>query len=88
MSRTVQLNIRVEPALYRTLEALARQERRSVPQAALRLTEDGLRRQTRGAAWADDFPAHEIARLASGGGGFGWLADEPDLYGSGDGEPA
>ncbi len=87
-SRTVQVNIRVEPALYRTLEALARQERRSVPQAALRLIEDGLRRQTRGAAWADDFPPQEIARLASGGGGFGWLADEPDLYGSDDGEPA
>lgn len=32
--RRKQVNIRVEPALYQALQALARQERRSVPQAA------------------------------------------------------
>lgn len=29
----------------------------------------------------------ELARLAQHGGSFEWLADEPDLYTSADGEP-
>jgi hypothetical protein len=50
--------------------------------------EDGLRQRTAGPATVDDTSAHEVARLASGGGGFEWLADEPELYGPGSGEPA
>jgi hypothetical protein len=82
------VNVRVELAFYRALEAVARQDRRSVPQIARHLMEDGLRQRTAGPAPVDDTSAHEIARLASGGGGFEWLADEPELYGPGSGEPA
>ena len=54
VERRKQMNIRVEPALYQALEALARQERRSVPQAALQLLEEGLRHRTGSRAMADD----------------------------------
>jgi len=84
---TRQVNVRVQEGFYRALEAAARQDRRSVPQIARHLMEDGLRQRTAGAT-ADDTSAHEVARLASGGGGFDWLADEPELYGPRSGEPA
>lgn len=31
-------------------------------------------------------PSQELAALAQNGGGFDWLADEPDLYSADDGE--
>ena len=86
--RRIQVNVRVEPAFFEALRAVARQDRRSVPQAALRLMEAGLRHRTQGPVPLDDPRAHDIARLASGGGAFGWLAEEPDLYGNDSGEPA
>ncbi len=82
-----QVNIRVESTLYRALEIVARQERRSVPQAARVLIEEGLRQRTGGKAPHDDTPASEIAVLAAAGGAFDWLADEPDLYDDTCGEP-
>ena len=80
-----QVNIRVDEALYRTLETLARYERRSVPQAALRLLEVGLRQQS--GRLGEETPADEIARLAAAGSSFDWLVDEPDLYDENVGEP-
>jgi hypothetical protein len=81
-----QVNIRVEPALYQALQAVARQERRSVPQAARQLMEEALSLHGEGRAATDDTAAQEIARLAAAGGAFDWLADEPDLYDDTSGE--
>ncbi len=81
-----QINIRVESSFYRTLEAVARNERRSVPQTAQHLLEEGLRRRL-GRPVLDDAPAEELAALAAAGGAFEWLADEPELYDDTCGEP-
>lgn len=86
-ARHRQVNVRVEPAFYDALEATARAERRSVPQVARHLMEQGLRSRVDQAPADDDARANEIARLASGGGAFGWLAEEPDLYDERSGEP-
>jgi hypothetical protein len=83
-----QVNVRVEGAFYRALEALARQDQRSVSQAARQLMEEGLRHRTRGSTTSDDTPSRDVARLAMAGGAYDWLADEPDLYGADSGEPA
>jgi hypothetical protein len=85
--RRKQVNLRVEPALYQALETVARQERRSVPQAARQLIEEGLRHHASGGMPAEDTAAHEIAALAASGGAFDWLADEPELYDDTSGEP-
>jgi hypothetical protein len=85
--RRKQVNVRVEPALYQALETVARQERRSVPQAARQLMEEGLRSHAGGRIPADDTASHEIAALAARAGAFDWLADEPDLYDDTAGEP-
>ena len=85
--RRRQVNVRIEPALYRALETLARHERRSVPQAARRLMEDGLRQRLGGPALGDDTRTEEIASLARAGGAFDWLEEEPDLYDDSSGEP-
>lgn len=85
--RRRQVNVRIEPDLYAALQALARQERRSVPQAARVLMEDGLRHRAGGGVPMDDVGASEIARLATAGGAFDWLAEEPELYDDASGEP-
>lgn len=82
-----QINVRVSPAVYRTLEAMAREERRSVPQVVRHLIEDGMRQRVRGGMVAEETPPWEVARLADAGGAFDWLADEPDLYDDRSGEP-
>ena len=82
-----QVNIRVESALYRALEAIARRERRSVPQTARLLLEEGLRQRSSGESSREDTTAADIAVLAAAGGAFDWLADEPDLYDDTCGEP-
>lgn len=82
-----QLNIRVEPVLYQAIEAVAGQERRSVPQTARQLLEEGLRQRVGGRAILDDTSSQEIAALAAAGGAFDWLAEEPDLYDDTSGEP-
>jgi hypothetical protein len=74
-----QVNVRVDEALYRSLEAVARHERRSVGQTARRLIEDGLRARV-GAGSGDDLTGERIGALARDGGAFDWLAREPDLY--------
>ncbi len=84
--RRKQVNVRVEPALYQALETIARQERRSVPQAAQQLMEEGLRAHAGSRTATDDTAAQEVARLAAGGGAFDWLADEPELYDDTSGE--
>lgn len=85
--RRKQVNIRVELALYQALQVLARQEQRSLPQAARQLMEEGLRQRMGGRAIEDDTPGQEIAVLAAAGGAFDWLAEEPDLYNDTCGEP-
>jgi hypothetical protein len=82
-----QLNIRMDDHLYRALEAVAKQERRSIPQAAQRLLEDGLRLRVGQAVAADDVSSQELTALAAAGGSFDWLAEEPDLYDDSCGEP-
>ncbi|MBI3946680.1 MAG: hypothetical protein HY321_12225 [Armatimonadetes bacterium] len=82
-----QVNVRVDPALYRALETIARQERRSVAQIARLLMEEGLRCRVSGKATGDDVLGTEIAAVATAGGAFDWLADEPDLYDDTCGEP-
>ena len=86
-SRHRQVNVRVEPAFYQALEAVARQERRSVPQTARELMEAGLRQHVGGLSPTDDTPARQIADLAAGGGAFDWLENEPELYDDTSGEP-
>ena len=87
-ARRKQVNLRVEPALYQALETVARQERRSVPQAARQLMEEGLRQHHAGGRRpADHTAAHEIGALAASGGAFDWLVDEPELYDDTSGEP-
>jgi len=87
LSRRKQVNLRVEPAFYQALEAVARQERRSVPQTARDLMEAGLRHHVGGLSPTDDTPAREMAALAAGGGAFDWLESEPELYDDTSGEP-
>ncbi len=82
-----QVNVRLELAMYHALEALARQERRSVSQTARQLMEEGLQRRLGHGAMADDTSSQEIAALAVAGGAFDWLAEEPDLYDDTSGEP-
>ena len=36
---------------------------------------------------ADDLPSQALATLASQGGAFNWLAEEPEIYSDTDGEP-
>ena len=85
--RQKQVNIRIDSSLYRTLQTLAEQERRSVPQTALHLLEDGLRQRIKGQIIPDDISSRDIAALAAAGGAFDWLADEPDVYDDTCGEP-
>jgi hypothetical protein len=85
--RRAQVNIRLEAALFQTLQTLARQERRSVPQTALHLIEAGLKQKIDGSVRRDDTAGRELAALAMAGGAFDWLAGEPDLYDDGSGEP-
>jgi len=81
-----QINIRVDSIIHRTIETVARQERRTVGQMVRLLIEEGLkvhsseRRQ-------EDTSAHEIASLAVAGRAFEWLNDEPDIYDDSSGEP-
>jgi hypothetical protein len=75
-----QINVRVDRAFYQALETLARQERRSISQAARQLLEDGLRQRLGSRAIEDDTAGQEIASLAAVGSAFGWLAAEPDVY--------
>ena len=82
-----QVNVRVEPDLYRALESIAQHERRSVAQTALRLMEEGLRERTGGSVIEEETPAYGIASLAAAGGAFDWLAAEPDLYDEESGDP-
>ena len=87
MTRHKQINIRVEADLHRTLETIAQDERRTVPQTARLLLEEGIRSRVGRARPVDDLPGSEIAKLASSGGSFDWLLDEPDLYDDSWGEP-
>lgn len=82
-----QLNIRVEQTLYRTLEAVAHQDRSTVPQMAKHLLEDGLRQRFNQRAAVDDTSAEHIAALATAGAAFDWLVDEPELYDDSCGQP-
>src|SRR5205823_13746313 len=71
-----QVNIRVQPILYEALEAVARHDRRSLPQVVRQLLEDGLRLRADAHTTPDDTAGREIGRAScrervemSGGGG-------------------
>ena len=83
-----QVNIRVDDGLYRSVESVARQERRTVPQTARLLLEEGLQARSGHRYVPDDSQSSYIAGLAMAGGSFEWLADEPELYNDDSGEPA
>ena len=85
--RSRQVNVRVEPGFYQALESVARTERRSVPQTARHLMEEGLQQRLGARPAMDDTASSEIGRLAVAGHAFAWLADEPDLYDDTSGEP-
>ncbi len=87
MGQRRQLNIRIDARLYEALEALARDEQRSVAQVAGRLVHEALRHRLDGRTTRDDAPAHDIVALADAGRAFSWLATEPDLYDDTSGEP-
>jgi hypothetical protein len=74
------VNIELRPQTYRSLETIALQEHRSVPETALELIEEGLLYRASRAALSPDITSNEIAVFATEGGAFSWLADEPDLY--------
>ena len=78
-ARRKRVNLRIEGALYRTLQVLAQQERRSVPQTALHLLEAGLRQRVSRPVQEDDTPSHEIAALAAIGAAFDWLRKRAGL---------
>jgi hypothetical protein len=82
-----QLNLRVDARLYAALEALARDEQRSVAQVAKRLVDEGLGHRLNGPTTRDDTSGAAIAPLAASGDAFTWLAAEPDLYDDRSGEP-
>ena len=82
-----QINMRVDPDMYQALALLARQEQRSVAQAARLVLEAGLRQRLDSQAMPDDTRGQDIATLAVAGGAFDWLAAEPDLYDDTCGEP-
>ena len=82
-----QINMRVEPALYQALEAVAQQEQHSVAQTARQLLAEGLQYRLKSQSVVDDLPSQALATLASQGGAFNWLADEPEIYSDTDGEP-
>ena len=66
---------------------VARQERRSIGQAARQLLEEGLHQRVATGGTLDDTSSRQIARLAAAGSAFDWLATEPDLYDDSAGEP-
>ena len=80
-----QVNIRMDEPLFRALESLARQDKRTVPQTARLLLEEGMR--SRAKAHVDDLSGLEIAVLAQSSGSFDWLGDEPNIYDASCGEP-
>ncbi len=80
------MNVRIGEGLYRAVAAVARHERRSIPQTVLQLLEEGLRQRVEGRA--DELRATDIARLAEVGNALAWLDDEPELYDERSGEPA
>jgi len=51
------------------------------------LLEEGLRHRVTTVDAADDTSGVQVAQLALAGGGFDWLAGEPDLYDESSGEP-
>lgn len=77
--RHQQVNVRLEASLYQALETPARQERRSMSQAARQLLEEGLRQRMVSQAMVDDTPGQQIGALAPAGGAFDWLVEEPPL---------
>ena len=79
-SRVKQVNIRIDSGLFQALTSIARHDRRSVPQVAKLLLEEGLKRRALGPASLEDVTAVEIAALAMAGGSYDWLAEEPELY--------
>lgn len=82
-----KVNLSLDADVYQDLEAVARQEHRSVPQTAQQLLQDGLRLRQTMTEMTGEVSSTQIAAIAIAGGAFDWLADEPDLYDDTSGEP-
>ena len=82
-----QLSVQLSDEQLRSLRRLAEQQNRPLSE----LIEDYLLYLLEGGApippMSDEPSDRELARLAERGGAFDWLADEPDLYSTQDGEP-
>ncbi len=74
----------ITPVLSKLLSNLSSQEQRELERFATYLL---LRRQIAvEQIVSDDISPSELAQWTMHGGGFDWLADEPDLYSEADGE--
>ncbi len=72
-------------SLQKLVSALSLDEQRELEKFALFLL---LRRKISSEEiLTDDISSEELMRLTMHGGGFDWLADEPDIYSLEDGEP-
>ena len=78
------VTVPMTPGAYHALETLSAEQGQSIPQAAQSLVEEALRERQ---AAPRDLSGLAMAAMAQAGGGFDWLADEPDLYDDTCGEP-
>lgn len=82
-----RIDLSLEKSFYDKLKVIANEEKRSVPNTALYLMEEGVKHRQERHSTSDDIPSSSLANLAEKGGSFDWLADEPDLYDDTCGEP-
>lgn len=81
-----QVNVRVEGEVYDQLAARAKRDRRSIPQTARLLLSDALNVPA-DQPFEQGSDAGNIAALATAGGAFEWVAEEPEIYAATPGEP-
>ena len=73
------------PSLTKIVSALSHEEQLELEKYAAFLM---LRRKMSvERVLTDDISSAELTKLAAAGGGFDWLANEPDIYNEFDGEP-
>lgn len=81
-----QVNVRVESDVYDQLAAQAKRDRRSIPQTARLLLRDALSAR-RDQPFEQGSDVGDLAALATAGGAFDWVAEEPEIYAATSGEP-
>ena len=78
-----QLNVKLSAKQHERLRRFAARRRTPVAWLIKDYVDSLAERDER-----SDVLAHEGTQVATNGGSFVWLADEPDLYSQADGEPA